>query len=90
LGLDGACSQRLPSHNNNESRLHRCEHRACRSREKMRAESRVAMAPRRTAQHTVFILRIVPILAPLPPMVCEPARSDCCASRTSISKRCAS
>jgi len=24
------------------------------------------MAPRRTAQHTVFILRIVPILAPLP------------------------
>src|SRR6516165_3274147 len=26
----------------------------------------VAMAPRRTAQHTVFILRIVPILAPLP------------------------
>jgi restriction endonuclease Mrr len=36
LGLDGACSQRLPSHNNNESRLHRCEHRACRSREKSR------------------------------------------------------
>src|ERR1700736_86934 len=26
----------------------------------------VAMAPRRTAQHTVFILRIVPVLAPLP------------------------
>ena len=65
-GLNGACSQRLPSHNNNESRYIVANTGRGEAAKRCEQKAGVAMAPRRTAQHTIFILRIVPILAPLP------------------------
>jgi hypothetical protein len=66
IDLNGACSQRLPSHNTTKADDIVANTGRAEAAKRCEQKVGVAMAPRRTAQHTVFILRIVPILAPVP------------------------